>query len=36
VVAVLQVVLQPTDLQALHPVFYEVQQGSQQMVVQED
>jgi hypothetical protein len=36
VVLVLQVVLQPTDLQALHPVFCEVQWGSRQMVVPAD
>jgi hypothetical protein len=36
VVPALQVVLQQTDLQALHPVFYEVQRGSRQMVVPAD
>jgi hypothetical protein len=36
VVLVLQVVLQPTDLQALHPVFCEVRRGSLQMVVKAD
>jgi hypothetical protein len=36
VALVRQAVLQPTDLQALHPVFCEVQRGLQQMVVEAD